>query len=292
MMSFAEQMETYRAQVEKALEKYLPQGDCPQAEVFDAARYSVGAGGKRIRPVLLLAFCEALGGDTEKALPFAAAVEFLHTYSLIHDDLPCMDNDDMRRGQPSCHIQFGEATALLAGDGLLNLAFETMLSACEDQRGAQAAAILACASGMMGMIGGQVVDLQSVDRPISEELLLEMYRMKTGELLAASCKMGVCLAGGTQEQLALASDYGFRVGLAFQIVDDILDIYGDEKTLGKHTGSDWDNHKLTYAALHSRDGSVRKAKLLTDEALELLERCCPDNTFLPELTEKLLNRVK
>lgn len=291
-MSFQEKLDAYRARVECALKQYLPNQDLPQTEVFEAAQYSVGAGGKRIRPVLLLAFCEALGGDVEKALPFAAAVEFLHTYSLIHDDLPCMDNDDMRRGKPSCHVQFGEATALLAGDGLLNLAFETMLTACKETKEVQAAAILARASGMMGMIGGQIVDLQSADRPISEELLLEMYRMKTGELLAASCKMGVCLAGGTEQQISLASEYGFRVGLAFQIVDDILDIYGDEKTLGKHTGSDWDNHKLTYAALHSRDGSVRKAKMLTDEAIALLVQCCPDNSFLPELTEKLLNRVK
>ena len=145
---------------------------------------------------------------------------------------------------------------------------------------------------MMGMIGGQIVDLQGEDHPLPEELLLEMYRMKTGELLAASCRMGVCLAGGTEEQQRLASGYGFRVGLAFQIIDDILDIYGDEKTLGKPTGSDWDNHKLTYAALHSRDGSVRKAKMLTDEALELLEQCCPVDDFLPEMTTRLLSRVK
>ena len=289
------QIQKYRNLVEQALKKVLQEKDLPQQQLLEAMRYSVGAGGKRIRPVLLLAFCEGCGGDVEKAAPFAAAIEMLHSYSLIHDDLPCMDNDDMRRGKPSCHIQFGEALALLAGDGLLNRCFEVMLFSCltVGQNGIKAAVTLSKAAGVMGMIGGQVLDLEMEEKTVSKEQLLTMYHLKTGCLLSAACRMGCELAGAVPEISQTAEEFGDALGLAFQIVDDLLDLYGDAKILGKPTGSDLENQKTTFATLCSREEAKAYASELTKKAKLLLNKMgLSTGPFLYELTSQLLEREK
>lgn len=295
-MKWTRQMEGYISCTEKALKEALSYPDCSQRQVLEAMRYSVGAGGKRIRPVLLLSFCQGCGGNLEQAAPFAAAIEMLHSYSLIHDDLPCMDDDDMRRGKPSCHIQFGEAMALLAGDGLLNCCFEVMLSACSTAgpNGVRAAATLSKASGVMGMIGGQVLDLSlEGKKEVEEAELLSMYRLKTGCLLSAACEMGCQLTGAEQAVCDMASEYGYTLGLAFQIVDDLLDMYGDTATLGKPVGSDLENGKTTFATLHSYEQAKKYAQQLTERALGLLESMgLSTEDFLRQLTVSLLNREK
>lgn len=260
-----------------------------QREIVQAMWYSLSAGGKRIRPALTLEFCRVCGGDEDKALPAACALEMIHTFSLIHDDLPCMDDDDMRRGKPSCHKVYGEAAALLAGDALLNMAYEIV---CGGNNAAEVKIALiselSAAAGVNGMIGGQVIDTLYGGR-ITEELLLGMYSMKTGALLKAACRMGCIAAGAGEDRLVCAEAYAERLGLAFQIKDDILDIYGDERLLGKPVGSDEKSGKLTYAALSGEEKARQTAERLTDEAAAELE-AFGDNEFLRELTAYLLNR--
>jgi geranylgeranyl diphosphate synthase type II len=230
-------------------------GECSFGEdiVHEAMKYSLGIGGKRIRPVLVLEFCRLCGGDIKKALPFAAAIEMIHTYSLIHDDLPCMDNDDMRRGMPSCHKKFGEEYALLAGDGLLTRAFgviaESDIAKESPEVALKAIAELSALAGMNGMIGGQVVDLRNEDKPCGLDVLRTMDSLKTGALIRCSAILGVLGAKGTKEQLECATAYADNLGHAFQIVDDILDVIGDEKELGKPIGSDADSNKSTYVSI-------------------------------------------
>ncbi|MCM1023402.1 MAG: polyprenyl synthetase family protein [Prevotella sp.] len=260
-----------------------------QRRAAEAMKYSLSAGGKRIRPVLTAEFCRVCGGGPEDAFPAACALEMIHTFSLIHDDLPCMDDDDMRRGKPSCHAAFGEATALLAGDALLNLAYEVILDGgLPPETKLALIAELSAAVGMNGMIGGQVIDTVS-ESGLSEAALLEMYSMKTGALLRAACKTGCIAAGADGEKIAAAALYAEKLGLAFQIIDDILDVEGDEKLLGKPTGSDRDNEKVTYAALNGIENSRKTAETLTNEALEALN-AFEDNVFLKELTLYLLKR--
>ncbi|MEZ3453359.1 MAG: polyprenyl synthetase family protein [Oscillospiraceae bacterium] len=264
-------------------------GTAGQRKVAEAMEYSLSAGGKRIRPVLTLEFCRVCGGDPEAALPAACALEMIHTFSLIHDDLPCMDDDDMRRGKPSCHIAFGEPTALLAGDALLNLAYETVCGGSLPA-GTKLALIaeLTKATGVNGMIGGQVIDT-AFEGQMDESMLLDMYSMKTGALLKAACKMGCIAAGAGDEKIAAAELYAEKLGLAFQIIDDILDVTGNEKLLGKPIGSDSGNEKETFVSLNGIENSRNTAKTLTDEALSALEAF--ENTdFLKELTLFLLKR--
>ena len=283
--------------VNAKLAEYLPEEDILQADVITAMRYSLLGGGKRIRPVLVLEFCRICGGDEQIALPFACAVEMIHTYSLIHDDLPCMDDDDMRRGRPSNHKVFGEDTALLAGDALLTMAFETMLSdesvrLAGAQRAAKAAGCLARAAGAHGMVGGQVIDLMSEGRSISLETLKKMDEGKTGALILASAQMGCVLAGADDKQIQAAESYARAIGLAFQIVDDILDVTGDAQTLGKPIGSDSGNNKCTYVSLMGLENAEKTVEELTAAAVEALSGLGGEAGYLISLAKKLAARKK
>ena len=278
----------YLDEINSALKEYLPAAD---DVVSQAMRYSVENGGKRIRPALLLEFCRVCGGDYKKAVPFACALEMIHTYSLIHDDLPCMDNDDFRRGKPSCHIAFGEEYALLAGDALLTLAFETaMKSNLSAEITVKAAKELAKAAGVMGMVGGQVLDLQNEGKKVGIPDLQKTDELKTGELIRAACVLGCVCAGADDKKIAAAEKYAHDIGIAFQIVDDILDVTSDEETLGKPIGSDEENQKSTYVSLLGIEKSRKTAEELTLNAQKALDAFDGDVTSLKNFAEKLKNR--
>lgn len=264
----------------------------PQAKVLEAMRYSLEAGGKRIRPLLVLAFCRACGGDVQKALKPALAIEMIHTYSLIHDDLPAMDDDDYRRGRLSCHKAFDEATAILAGDALNVLPFELLSTdtTLPAETRVSLIAELANAAGAEGMIGGQVIDIANETRTdVDQNNLVNMYVHKTGALIRVACTMGCMVAGANDKMLTAATEYAQRLGLAFQIVDDILDVTGTPELLGKPIGSDAAHHKTTFVTLLGLEGAKAEASRLTEEALRLLEDI-PEHQFLTDLTEALLNR--
>ena len=264
----------------------------PQAKVLEAMRYSLEAGGKRIRPLLVLAFCRACGGDVQKALKPALAIEMIHTYSLIHDDLPAMDDDDYRRGRLSCHKAFDEATAILAGDALNVLPFELLSTdtTLPAETRVSLIAELANAAGAEGMIGGQVIDIANETRTdVDQNNLVNMYAHKTGALIRVACTMGCMVAGANDKMLTAATEYAQRLGLAFQIVDDILDVTGTPELLGKPIGSDAAHHKTTFVTLLGLEGAKAEASRFTEEALRLLEDI-PEHQFLTELTEALLNR--
>ena len=278
----------YLDEINSALKEYLPAAD---DVVSQAMRYSVENGGKRIRPALLLEFCRVCGGDYKKAVPFACALEMIHTYSLIHDDLPCMDNDDFRRGKPSCHIAFGEEYALLAGDALLTLAFETaMKSNLSAEITVKAAKELAKAAGVMGMVGGQVLDLQNEGKKVGVSDLQKPDELKTGELIRAACVLGCVCAGADDKKIAAAEKYAHDIGIAFQIVDDILDVTSDEETLGKPIGSDEENQKSTYVSLLGIEKSRKTAEELTLNAQKALDAFDGDVSSLKDFAEKLKNR--
>ncbi len=284
----------YASMTEEALFKLLPETDCLQKSVIKAARYSLEAGGKRIRPALVMEFCRVCGGEPETALPVACAIEMMHTFSLIHDDLPCMDDDDMRRGKPSCHKAFGEAQAVLAGDALAILPFQIIAEAGLKKTLSENAALkitklLAELSGMYGMIGGQTIDIECENKTPPEEVILEMYRMKTGALLEFCCKAGCIAAGADMRVQSFAGTFGQRLGLAFQIIDDILDITADEKLLGKPVGSDAASGKHTLAGLVGIEKARDMAQALTKKALDALSEF-PDIGFLRGLAKMLLCR--
>ena len=262
-----------------------------QSSVADAMDYSLEAGGKRIRPVLVLAFCHMCGGDYRKAAAPAAAIEMIHTFSLIHDDLPCMDNDDFRRGKPSCHKKFGEACAVLAGDALAIRPFQVMAeSELNDSMKIKLIAELACSSGAEGMIGGQIIDMENEQRStVNGENLRMMYALKTGRLIKTSCVMGCIAAEASDEQVKNAEEYAHCLGLAFQIIDDILDVTGDEAALGKPIGSDAEENKTTFVTLYGIENAREEAVKLTDKAMKILGRF-DNNEFLIELTKYLLDR--
>jgi geranylgeranyl diphosphate synthase type II len=294
-MSFENTMNNYIEMVNKALEEFLPEADCLQKNVIDAMRYSTFAGGKRIRPMLTLEFCKICGGDIMSALPFACAIEMIHTYSLIHDDLPCMDDDDLRRGKPSCHVKFGEATALLAGDALLSLAFETAL--CNNYIGKikpenviAASYELARASGAYGMVGGQIIDLEFENKKASLPVIEQMHSNKTGAMIAAAAKIGCIVADAGQEKIIAASEFARRIGLAFQIIDDILDATSSDEKLGKPVGSDNENNKSTFVTHLGIEKSQKLANELTAEAIKHLEIFGSKDIFLIELAQKLVRR--
>lgn len=278
--------------IEQKLDELIPEKGDSFSEARRAMRYSLMGGGKRIRPVLLLEFYKLCGGKGDSALNFAAAIEMIHTYSLIHDDLPCMDNDDMRRGKPSCHKAFGEDTALLAGDALLTLAFWAAAKTKDlpPERVLRAVSVLADNAGIDGMVGGQVMDLQLEKTGAEPEELKEMYLKKTSCLLKAAAVCGCVLAGANEEYIKYAEEYADSLGLAFQIIDDILDCTADEKILGKPIGSDEKNGKTTYVTLYGIDGARQKAKELSEKAESLLNNFEGDSTALKELTKYLLNR--
>ncbi len=275
--------------INSALEGFLPKSD---DIVSRAMRYSVENGGKRIRPELVLSFCEACGGDSEKAMPLACAIEMIHTYSLIHDDLPCMDNDDFRRGKPSCHIAFGEEYALLAGDALLTLAFETAAKApLPAERIVEAISVLSSAAGSAGMVGGQVMDLQNEGKKVDLDTIEKTDALKTGELIRAACVMG-CIAAGCEDMIPVAEEYARCIGVSFQIVDDILDVTSDAATLGKPIGSDSENEKNTYVSLLGIERSKQIVSELTAKAKQALESFDGNSDFLLDFADKMENRNK
>lgn len=278
--------------IDRAIIDFLPQCRDNQDEVAEAMKYSLSNGGKRLRPVFCLEFAACLGLSKKEALPFACALEYIHTYSLIHDDLPCMDNDDFRRGKPSCHKKFGEAVALLAGDALLTHAFQIITeSELSDYKKINAVSLLSQNSGACGMIGGQVIDLKYEKGKPNLNQILSVHKLKTGALISAACLMG-CIAGGaTEKQMAAASKFAYTLGIAFQIKDDILDVTGDSVLLGKPVGSDAENNKTTYVTLEGLDKAQRDVQQLTDNAVVLLENF-NNNDFLVMLAKKLVNRNK
>lgn len=276
--------------VENSLPSFLPSALNGQDEVVDAMKYSLTNGGKRLRSVLTLEFCKACGGDRHDAIEAACAVEFIHTYSLIHDDLPCMDNDDYRRGKPSCHKEFSEDIALLAGDGLLTHAFQIISdSDMSDSAKAKAVSLLAENAGVGGMLGGQVLDLKyEIGNPTVKELLT-VHKMKTGALIAAACIMGCIAAGADSAQIAAASRFAYYIGIAFQIKDDILDVVGSSDKLGKPIGSDADNNKTTYVTKVGLTKAQSDVELLTQKGLKELE-VFEDSEFISMLADRLINR--
>lgn len=290
-MQYEKKYRGYVEDIERALEHALPESDAPYRSVVQAMRYGVLGAGKRVRAILLIEFCKACGGSRELAMPFACAIEMVHAYSLIHDDLPCMDNDPLRRGKPSCWKAFGETTALLAGDGLLTKAFETASgSTAPPDRALAALQILAQSAGDAGMLGGQVIDLEYENRPMPEELLVQMYGQKTGALLRAAVKIGCVLAGADENKIFFADQYAQKIGLAFQIVDDILDVTGDEQALGKPIGSDRESGKTTFVTLYSLEEAQKQVEALTDGARRLLDKFAWEDEFLCTLTDRLAVR--
>lgn len=293
-MAYKEVYKDYREATENALAEGMPLGDCPQKRVEEAMSYSLLGGGKRLRGVLVLAVADLCGGTKETALTFACAIEMIHTYSLIHDDLPCMDNDALRRGKPTCHIQFDEATALLAGDALLTRAFELVCGGehLADWRKAQAVTILAKAAGAGGMIGGQQIDIQYAGTPLTPKLLDTLHSLKTGALIRAAVALG-CLAGEPDVAFTAATDvYAARLGLIFQIVDDLLDVLSTEQELGKPTGSDQANGKTTYATLYGVAASRKILAVLQQEARTAVQSVPIDSTFLCDLVDEMIVRTK
>ena len=284
-------LDEYVEIINKYLDESIPECSFGEKIVHDAMKYSLSIGGKRIRPVLTLEFCRLCGGNIYDALPFACALEMVHTYSLIHDDLPCMDDDDMRRGMPSCHIKFGEEYALLAGDGLLTRAFGLMTeSKVSPEAIVKAVSLLSELSGANGMIGGQVVDLMNEDRPCTIDVLETMDSLKTGALIRCAALLGVISAGGSDTQYKAAEIFASNLGHAFQIVDDILDVIGDEKELGKPIGSDKVSGKSTYVSMLGLEKSQIYAEELTDKAVGALEIFGTEADFLKKLAIKLINR--
>lgn len=282
-------MDKYLDLINNALKDYLPKSD---DVVSQAMRYSVEIGGKRIRPSLLLSFCELCGGEVNKALPLACALEMIHTYSLIHDDLPCMDDDDFRRGKPSCHKVYGYEYALLAGDALLTLAFETALKAdLPAEIVVLATKELAVASGWNGMVGGQVIDLQNEGKKVTVNDIEKMDLLKTGELIRAACIIG-CISAGADDKKEQAARFAKSIGLSFQIVDDILDVTSDTETLGKPVGSDEENEKCTYVSLLGLEKSRKLVSELTDEAIASLSAFGGDTSALKTFAVSMENRKK
>lgn len=264
----------------------------PRADLYDAMRYSLLAGGKRIRPILTLEVCRACGGEPEKALPLACAVEMVHTYSLIHDDLPCMDDDDLRRGKATNHKVFGEATAMLAGDALLTAAFETIVrpASLPAQRLLDACACLAEAAGARGMVGGQALDMAGEGRGLSSSEIEQLEKLKTGALISAAAEMGCIAAGGSELERRAVVKFARNIGLAFQIRDDMLDVRGDQALLGKTVGSDAEKEKATFVSLLGMEACERMVEEKTQAAKAAVRGAFSDSGFLEYLADKLARR--
>ena len=289
-MSFKGSMETYRLFIEEYLENFYSRFHAePQKPLYDSIQYSLLAGGKRLRPILCMEFCRICGRDWKAAAPFAAAIEMIHTYSLIHDDLPSMDNDDFRRGRPTNHKVYGEAMAILAGDALLT---DAILSASvakltHPEAMAQAMALLATCAGSSGMVGGQVLDIMSEERQISEEEILNIQRRKTGGLIRAACGLGAIAGGASPEQVDAACRFADNLGLAFQIRDDMLDVIGTQEEMGKGVGTD--ETKNTFVRLYGLPKCEELVQKYTADAIQALD-LFEDRAFLTELAENLTNR--
>jgi len=285
-----------KAIVDKALDKLVPPAKTFPASVHEAMRYSLFAGGKRVRPILAIAAAEALGAKTSDLLPLAGSLELIHTYSLIHDDLPAMDDDDCRRGRPTCHKVYGEAIAILAGDGLLNMAFEVLsdprrTKAVSANRLLSIISEIGAASGVHGMVGGQAVDMESEGKDIDFPTLEYIHTHKTGALIRASVRVGALYAKASEKSLKALTRYGERVGLAFQIADDILDITGKEDEIGKDVGSDLKKGKKTFPGFYGLEGSRLRANEVADKAIHSLRDFDRKADPLRELAKYIVNRV-
>ncbi|MCC8081448.1 MAG: polyprenyl synthetase family protein [Lachnospiraceae bacterium] len=295
-MNIKEEIATRTAEVEAIITAYLPEERGYQKTVIEAMNYSFLAGGKRLRPMLMHETWRLFGGCGRVVEPFMAAIEMIHTYSLIHDDLPAMDDDEYRRGRKTTHVVYGEAMGILAGDGLLNLAYETALTALDMEPGnpnaAKALQILARHAGIYGMLGGQVADVESEGRPVDREKLDFIYGMKTGALIQASMLIGAVLAGADQRQQEMIARAAADVGLAFQIQDDILDVAGDQAVIGKPIGSDEKNQKTTYVTLRGLEAASGDVKAISERAIGVMRELPVQNEFLIELLKYLIRRDK
>ena len=291
MKTYAE----YLQLVEGALSAQLASLGYIPEKLFEAMDYSLSAGGKRLRPVLLLAACDTLGGDLDEALPFACALEMIHTYSLIHDDLPAMDNDDLRRGRPTNHKVYGEGMAILAGDGLLSAAMELMLRSAVrmgDLRGVRAAEAIARRAGVTGMVAGQVMDVTGEGSTPTLEKVEYIHLHKTADLLTAPIEAGFILAGATEAQITCGCEYGKCLGLAFQMVDDLLDVEGDAAVLGKTPGKDAAEGKLTWVAVNGLEKTRSDAREAVERAVAALDAVAGETNFLKTLAQSTVNRVQ
>lgn len=305
MGDFERELNKKVKEIEKIISSFLPEETGYQKTVLEAMNYSVLAGGKRLRPMLMQETYRLFGGRGREIEPFMAAIEMIHTYSLVHDDLPAMDNDEYRRGRKTTHVVYGEAFAILAGDGLLNMAFETALKAFETAENtevlkpglfmgiAKALKVLAAKAGMYGMIGGQTADIAAEKKQqITTEELLFIHENKTAALIQASMMIGAILAGASEREVERIEKCAYNVGIAFQIQDDILDIVGDEKELGKPIGSDEKNHKQTYVTLNGMEKSAEMVKTLSEEAMEIIDIAEGEGDFLKKLISSLIYRTK
>ena len=294
MKNFKEQMEARVREIQERIQEYLPREEGFQKTLLEAVNYSMLAGGKKLRPLLMKETYEMFGGQEQAVWPFMAALEMIHTHSLIHDDLPAMDNDEYRRGKKTTHAVYGEAMAILAGDALLNLAYETAAQAfalcAHPDRAARALAILAEKTGVRGMIGGQSVDVENEGKPLSLPQITFIYELKTGALIQAAVMIGAALAGASEEETEKLSGIALNVGMAFQIQDDILDITGSREVLGKPVKSDEKNHKYTYASVKGLEESAKDVERYSKEAVRLLEELPCRNEFLQELILTLIHR--
>lgn len=290
MLNFKEQNREYVEYIEKYLdEQCFRYVSAPQQELFEAMRYSLLAGGKRLRPIFVFDFCRMCGGDWRKAAPYAAAIEMVHTYSLIHDDLPCMDNDDYRRGRLTNHKVYGEATAVLAGDALLTAAFSLLAkSPFPAETGIRAVEILSGCAGELGMVGGQLLDMRSEQRQCTKQEVLDIQSRKTGALICAACMLGVLAAGGTDAQVAAAGDFASNLGLAFQIRDDMLDVIGNASELGKAVGVD--GVKNTFVQLYGLEVCDELVRTHTEQAVAAL-KYFGDTLYMETLANQLTSRT-
>lgn len=310
-MDFTKELKDRVTQIEKVIENYMPKDATLQKTVTDAMNYTMSAGGKRIRPLLMSETYRLFGGTEELIEPFMAALEMIHTYSLIHDDLPALDNDDYRRGRKTAHVVYGEAMAILAGDSLLNYAYETAakayalipISDIEDADAMQrellqrrsvdrAMAVLAAKPGIYGMIGGQVADVELTGTKLTKEQLVYIYENKTGALIEAAMMIGAILAGASEKDIVKVEEAAYNIGMAFQIQDDILDETATFEELGKPIHSDEESGKVTYVTIHGIDESGKEVSRLSNEAIAMLESMGADAEFLVELTRSLIHRTK
>lgn len=298
-MMMKENFDEYKDMINEHLLDYMPSIDTKSSSLYESMKYSLTAGGKRLRSVLLLAACEFAGGDAKDALPYACAMEYIHTYSLIHDDLPSMDNDDLRRGMPTNHKVFGDGIATLAGDGLLTTAFELMNKDMflyfdclkELKKRINAAYTIATGAGVRGMVAGQVSDIESEHTQCSNEMLEYIHLNKTGALIVAAVRAGLYLGGANEDMMKDLTVYAENLGLSYQITDDILDVKGNEEELGKKTGADAQHEKVTYVSLNGMEASERKLEELTMNAVEAIEKYYDNAEFFRELVLKLAKRT-
>ena len=293
---FRQELQKRTAAIEELLKEYLPAEEGYQKTVIEAMNYSLMAGGKRLRPMLMQETYKMFGGDGDIIEPFMAAIEMIHTYSLVHDDLPAMDNDDYRRGRKTTHVVYGEDMGILTGDALLNYAFETAFRAFEQSpedslKIGRALTVLGRKAGIYGMIGGQVADVELEGTPLSMEQILFIHKNKTSALIEACMMIGAVLAGESKEDVLKMEECGEYIGLAFQIQDDILDLTGDEEEIGKPVGSDEKNHKTTYVTLKGLERSQRDVEDISKKAIDILEKYDKGDCYLTNLTRFLIHRT-